>query len=50
MGDIRFIVGENLNLAEFSEKMSRDRIPGQTSDTLYAAAKAYIGFVQKISE
>ncbi len=50
MGDIRFIAGENLNLAEFSEKMSKDRIPGQTSDTLYAAAKAYIGFVQKISE
>ena len=49
-GDIHFITGENLNPEEFSAKESRDRIPGQTPDTLYRAAKAYIGFIQKISK
>lgn len=49
-GDIHFITGENLNLQEFSLKLSKDRILGQTPDTLYKAAKAYIGFVQEISK
>ncbi len=49
-GDIHFITGENLNLQEFSLKLSKGRILGQTPDTLYKAAKAYIGFVQEISK
>ncbi|MGN0377100.1 MAG: DUF6240 domain-containing protein [Suilimivivens sp.] len=48
-GDIHFIMSEDLNLKEYSLKISRDRIPGQASDTLYRAAKAYIGFVQEMS-
>ncbi len=48
-GDIHFITGENLNLEEYSLKISKNRISGQTSDTLYKAAKAYIGFVREIS-
>lgn len=48
-GDIHFITGANLNLEEYSLKISKDRIPGQASDTLYRAAKAYIGFVREIS-
>lgn len=47
--DIRFITGENLDLQEFSLKVSKDRIPGQSPDELYKAAKVYIGFVQEIS-
>lgn len=49
-GDIHFITGENLNLQDFSLKLSKDRISGQTPDALYKAAKAYIGFVQEISK
>lgn len=48
-GDIRFITGERLNLEEFKARESKDRISGQTPDTLYKAAKAYIGFIQEIS-
>lgn len=49
-GDIRFLTGEDLNLREFSLRISKDRISGQTPDALYRAAKVYIGFVQKISK
>lgn len=48
-GDIHFAAGEDLNLKEYSLKISRDRVSGQTSDTLYKAAKVYIEFVQEIS-
>ncbi len=49
-GDIRFLIGKDLNLREFSLRISKDRISGQTPDALYRAAKVYIGFVQKISK
>jgi hypothetical protein len=47
-GDIRFLTGENLNLEEYSLKISKDRINGNTSDSLYKAARAYIGYVQDL--
>ena len=49
MGDIRFVTGENQDQKEFLLKTQKNRMPGQTADTLYRAAKAYINFVQEIS-
>ena len=49
MGDICFVTGENQDPKEFLLKSEKDRISGQTADTLYRAAKAYINFVQEIS-
>lgn len=49
VGDVHFITGSGLNLEEYSLKISKDRIQGQTPDTLYKAAKVYIEFVQEIS-
>ena len=48
MGDVRFITGENPDIAEYMLKTEKDRISGQTVDQLYRTAKAYIGFVQEI--
>ena len=48
-GDIHFVSGTDLNLKEYSLKVSKDRVSGQTTDTLYKAAKVYIEFVQEIS-
>ena len=48
-GDVHFAVSADLNLEEYSLKISKDRIAGQTPDTLYKAAKVYIEFVQDTS-
>ena len=49
MGDIRFITGENQEQKEFLLRTEKGRKSGQTADTLYRAAKAYIVFVREIS-
>ncbi|MBP3604130.1 MAG: hypothetical protein J6J79_08300 [Lachnospiraceae bacterium] len=48
-GDIRFLTGNELDLADFAGKAVKERISGKTPDTLYKAAKAYIGYIQEIS-
>ena len=48
-GDVHFAVSADLNLEEYSLKISKDRIAGQTPDTLYKAAKVYIEFVRDTS-
>lgn len=49
-GDIRFLTGEGLNPEEFALRTARGREEGKTPDTLYKAAKAYIGYIQEISK
>ena len=48
-GDIRFLTGEGLDIEEFASKTAKGREEGRTPDTLYKAAKAYIGYIQEIS-
>ncbi len=48
-GDIRFLVGNELDLADFKVKAVKERMSGKTPDALYKAAKAYIGYIQEIS-
>lgn len=48
-GDIRFLTGEGLDIEEFALKTAKGREEGRTPDTLYKAAKAYIGYIQEIS-
>lgn len=47
-GEIYFLKSEKLDLAEFSLKETHNRQSGDSSKTLYRAAKAFIGFVQEI--
>lgn len=49
-GDIRFLTGEGLNIEEFAFRTAKGREEGKTPDTLYKAAKAYIGYIQEISK
>lgn len=46
-GELYFITGDSLDLAEFSLKESDKRQLGDDSGLLYRAAKAFIGFVQE---
>ncbi len=45
---IYFAVGENLDLKNFSLKESKERQEGNDSPMLYRAARAFIGYVQKV--
>lgn len=47
-GEIYFARGEKLDLTEFSLKETHNRQSGDSSKTLYRAARAFIGFVQEI--
>lgn len=47
-GEIYFAKSEKLDLTEFSLKESHNRRPGDSSKTLYRAARAFIGFVQEV--
>lgn len=49
-GEIQFMTSDKQDLEEFSFKVSKDRIKGQTPDVLYRAAKAYIGYIQQVSK
>ena len=49
-GEIHFIEGKQLDLAEFSSKAEENRISGKGADMLYRAAKVYIGYIQEISK
>ena len=48
-GDIRFFTGNGPDAEDFALKAAREREEGKTPDTLYKAAKAYIGYIQEIS-
>lgn len=48
-GDIRFLSGSMPELADFAQKAAKGRKNGKTPDTLYKAAKVYIGYIQEIS-
>ena len=48
-GDIRFLTGEIPDMEDFALKVTRGKTEGNTPDTLYKAAKAYIGYIQEIS-
>lgn len=47
-GEVYFAVGENLDLVDFTLKETEDRQPGNDSQMLYRAAKAFIGYIQEI--
>ena len=47
-GEIYFATSEKLDLTEFSLKESHNRLSGDSSKTLYRAARAFIGFAQEI--
>lgn len=48
-GDIRFLTGDGRSREEFTMNVIKEKEEGATPDTLYKAAKAYIGYIQEIS-
>ncbi len=47
VGDIYFATSDDLDLAEFSAKTSKNRQDGTGAKVLYQVAKAFIGYVQE---
>ena len=49
-GDVRFFAADAAHLQESLQRTVQSREEGKTPDTLYKAAKAYIGYIQEISK